>query len=240
MPQFQQNMIRKYLSLSFILFVLGLSVAAQDKPADTDAKLISAPAFAISAEDEAAGIDGSMKIALDVNKSGEVANAVVYVGPMWPCTDKLDSRVVSVMRDAEKFVRTYKFSPAIKDGKPVATRVGIKVTIGRAAHKDSPLAVDPNVLKVKTVTGGVVNGKALSLPKPDYPVEAKQARAGGAVSVQVLIGEEGNVLSAQAIDGSPLLQFAARASACGAKFSPTLLVGQPVKVSGVITYNFVP
>lgn len=225
---------------ALLLVALAFSVAAQDKPADTDAKLISAPAFAISAEDEAAGIDGSMKIALDVSKAGEVTYAGVYVAPMWPCKGNLDSRVISVMREAEKFVRVYKFSPAIKDGKPVATRVGIKVTIGRAAHKDSPLAADPNVLKVKTVTGGVVNGKAISLPKPDYPFEAKQAHAGGSVSIQVLISEEGNVLSAQALDGSPLLQFAARAAACSAKFSPTLLVGQPVKVSGVITYNFVP
>jgi len=233
-------MIKKYSSLAVFFFVLSFCAAAQDKPADTPAKLISAPAFQISAEDEAAGIDGSMKIALDVNKLGDVTNAVVYVGPAWPCTGQLESRVVSIMRDAEKFVRAYKFSAAIKDGKPVTTRVGIKLTIGRAAHNDSPLAADPKVLKAKLVTGGVLNGKALSLPRPAYPMEAKQAHAGGAVSVQVLIDEEGKIISAQSIEGSPLLQFAARAAACGAKFSPTLLQGNPVKVSGIITYNFVP
>src|SRR5258706_10752196 len=177
-------MIRKYSSLAVFLFALGFSVAAQDKPADTGAKLSSAPPFAISPEDEAAGIDGTMKIALDVNKSGDVTNAVVYVGPAWPCTDKLDSRVVSVMRDAEKFVRAYKFSPAIKDGKPVATRVGIKVTIGRSAYAKPGITLKaaPGTVEPKSVTGGVLNGRALSLPKPDYPMEAKQTRAGGARS----------------------------------------------------------
>jgi len=91
----------------------------------------------------------------------------------------------------------------------------------------------------KQISGGVLNGKAISLPKPPYPPAAKAVRAGGSVSVQVLIDENGNVVSASAVSGHPLLRAAAAAAARGAKFSPTKLSGQPVKVSGVITYNFV-
>jgi protein TonB len=58
------------------------------------------------------------------------------------------------------------------------------------------------------------------------------------VSVQVTIDEEGNVISATALSGHPLLQAAAVAAARAARFAPTLLDGQPVKVTGVITYNF--
>lgn len=92
----------------------------------------------------------------------------------------------------------------------------------------------------KTISGGVLNGKATSLPKPPYPPAAKAVRASGAVSVQVLISETGSVISASAVSGHPLLRPAAVSAARGARFSPTLLSGQPVKVSGVITYNFVP
>jgi protein TonB len=92
----------------------------------------------------------------------------------------------------------------------------------------------------KTVSGGVLNGKATNLPKPAYPPAAKAVRASGAVSVQVLISESGSVISATAVSGHPLLRAAAVSAARGASFSPTLLSGQPVKVSGVITYNFVP
>jgi protein TonB len=92
----------------------------------------------------------------------------------------------------------------------------------------------------KTISGGVLNGKAVSLPKPAYPPAARAVRASGAVTVQVLIDEEGRVVSASATGGHPLLQAAAVAAARGARFSPTLLSGQPVKVSGIITYNFVP
>jgi protein TonB len=89
------------------------------------------------------------------------------------------------------------------------------------------------------ISGGVLNGKAISLPKPPYPAIAKSARASGTVVVQVTIDESGKVISARAVSGHPLLQAAAVQAAYGARFSPTQLSGQPVKVTGTISYNFV-
>jgi protein TonB len=89
------------------------------------------------------------------------------------------------------------------------------------------------------ISGGVLNGKAISLPRPQYPPIARQAHASGTVVVQVTIDENGSVISAHAVSGHPLLQGVAVAAARGARFSPTKLSGQPVKVTGVITYNFV-
>lgn len=110
-------------------------------------------------------------------------------------------------------------------------------TATKGSDEDEP--PPPPVKKApKTISGGVLNGKATSLPKPAYPPAAKAIRASGAVSVQVLIDESGRVVSASAVSGHPLLRAAAVSAAQGARFSPTLLSGQPVKVSGVITYNF--
>ena len=89
------------------------------------------------------------------------------------------------------------------------------------------------------ISGGVLNGKAISLPKPGYPPIARAAHASGTVVVQVLIDENGNVVSARALSGHPLLQAVAVGAARQARFSPTKLSGQPVKVTGVIQYNFV-
>ena len=89
------------------------------------------------------------------------------------------------------------------------------------------------------VSGGVLNGRAISKPAPSYPAVARAARASGTVTVQVMIDETGKVVSARAVSGHPLLQQAAVQAAYGARFSPTLLSGQPVRVTGVITYNFV-
>jgi protein TonB len=85
----------------------------------------------------------------------------------------------------------------------------------------------------------VLNGKAISLPPPTYPPIARAAHASGTVTVQVLVDEEGKVVTAHAVSGHPLLQAAAVQAARQARFSPTKLSGQPVKVSGVIIYNFV-
>ncbi|HEU0253738.1 MAG TPA: TonB family protein [Pyrinomonadaceae bacterium] len=89
------------------------------------------------------------------------------------------------------------------------------------------------------ISGGVLNGKAISLPKPAYPPIARAAHASGTVVVQVLIDENGSVVSAKALSGHPLLQAVAVSAARQARFSPTKLSGQPVKVTGVIQYNFV-
>jgi TonB family protein len=90
-----------------------------------------------------------------------------------------------------------------------------------------------------TISGGVLNSRAVSKPQPAYPPIAKAARASGTVVVQVLVDETGSVVTAKAVSGHPLLQPAAVAAARNAKFTPTLLSGKPVKVSGVLTYNFV-
>jgi protein TonB len=98
----------------------------------------------------------------------------------------------------------------------------------------------PTPSKPKTiVSGGVLNGKAISKPQPAYPPIAKAAKASGTVTVQVLVSEEGNVISARAVSGHPLLRQAAVDAAYRAKFSPVIVSGQKVKMSGALTYNFV-
>jgi protein TonB len=85
----------------------------------------------------------------------------------------------------------------------------------------------------------VLNQKAISKPAPSYPEEAKAARASGTVTVQIVVDETGKVISASAVAGHPLLQKAAVAAARQSTFTPTKPSGQPVKVSGVVTYKFV-
>jgi protein TonB len=120
-------------------------------------------------------------------------------------------------------------------GPGAGTVVAAPTKVNIADEPPPPAATPPRA----PISGGVLNGKALSLPKPAYPAIARAARASGTVVVQVTIDENGNVISARAVSGHPLLQAVAVASARQARFSPTKLSGQPVKVTGVITYNFV-
>jgi protein TonB len=91
---------------------------------------------------------------------------------------------------------------------------------------------------LKPVSGGVLNGTAITMPMPTYPETARRMRIGGVVSVDVIVDETGKVISAVASSGSPMLRDVAVQAALKARFSPTKLSGQPVKVSGVINYKF--
>ncbi|HEV2828583.1 MAG TPA: TonB family protein [Pyrinomonadaceae bacterium] len=95
----------------------------------------------------------------------------------------------------------------------------------------------PNPI-LKPVSGGVLNGTAISLPSPAYPETAKRLRMSGLVTVEVVVDEIGKVISATATSGPMHLREAAVQAALRARFSPTKLSGQPVKVSGMINYKF--
>ena len=89
------------------------------------------------------------------------------------------------------------------------------------------------------VLGDKLKTKVLSNPQPKLPAEAKTKGVSGPVRVEVTVDEKGKVVSAKAVSGDPLLRKAAEQSATQARFTPTKLSGQPVKVTGVIQYNFV-
>lgn len=88
------------------------------------------------------------------------------------------------------------------------------------------------------LNAGQLNSKALSLPKPLYPETARRMRLEGVVRVLVLIDESGKVVSARAESGHMILRGAAVEAARQARFAPALVSGQPVPISGFITYTF--
>jgi tetratricopeptide (TPR) repeat protein len=88
------------------------------------------------------------------------------------------------------------------------------------------------------VEGGIVNGKALNLVQPHYPAEAISSRATGKVTVRITISQTGSVLRACAIEGPPVFYKQSESAAMRSKFSATLLSGKPVRVNGLIIYNF--
>lgn len=114
---------------------------------------------------------------------------------------------------------------------------GIELT--REAPPEMP-EVKIKTTKARPVQSlGVIESKVIRKAIPPYPELAKKVRASGIVTVQILLDEQGRVVSARATDGHPLLRGAAEQAAFQTKFSPTLLSNQPVKVSGIITFNFV-
>src|SRR5713101_2953167 len=125
---------------------------------------------------------------------------------------------------------------------PMAPGAGTGQIISSAPAKvdigGEPPPPPPKPTPHAPISGGVLNGKAVHLVTPPYPAIARSAHASGQVQVEVLIDGDGNVISAHAVSGHPLLQAAAVSAARASKFSPTKLSGKPVRVTGMIVYNF--
>ncbi len=103
--------------------------------------------------------------------------------------------------------------------------------------ESEPPPPDPRPI-LRPVSGGVLNGTAISLPTPSYPESARRLRMAGMVTVEVIVDETGKVISAVATSGPTVLRDVAVQAALRARFSPTKLSGQAVKVSGLINYKF--
>jgi protein TonB len=117
----------------------------------------------------------------------------------------------------------------------------VSTGVGAPAVKvddDLPPPVPVAKAPVRPISGGILNGKAVALPAPLYPEIAKRARATGTVVVEVVIDVSGRVIAAKAVSGPEMLREAAERAALQAKFTPALLSGQPVKVTGTINYTF--
>jgi len=118
-------------------------------------------------------------------------------------------------------------------------RVGGEAATTVRIDVDPPPPAPMQKSKPAFVQRKVINGDALWLPKPPYPPIAKELGIQGTVNVQVLVDETGKVVSAKVVAGNPALARAAQQAALNARFSPTMIGEQAVKVSGVIIYNFV-
>jgi len=82
----------------------------------------------------------------------------------------------------------------------------------------------------------IVNGRAISLPKPQYPPAARKYCADGKVEVEVTFNRAGRVIDAQARSGDELLTKAAVAAAKRARFRA--VHGKTARTVGILVYNF--
>jgi TonB family protein len=142
--------------------------------------------------------------------------------------DKIFYHVVIIGGDGDQSTATYVWVSAT-DGQILKTE--------KEKNREEESEIESG--QSASIRGGVLNGKATSLPPPVYPAIARQAHASGTVNVEVLISENGAVIAAHAVSGHPLLQASAVTAARQASFAPTKLSGEPVRVSGILVYNFV-
>jgi outer membrane biosynthesis protein TonB len=231
---------KKTKILSLIIAAVAISAvtaSGQDsEPVMKNGAVYSLPQAAVDA-----GIGGAVSVAVKVGSDGRPVDVAVIAGPMWPCGASPTQQLKEVYSTLEATIMKLEFSPAMRNGKPASASVALRFYL-KNPKIEPRQEIDPATGKRKAthVSGGVLNGKARHLPKPEYPFAARANRDSGVVTIQILIDESGNVVRAGAVSGPQTLQGPARESACLATFVPTKLQGNPIKVSGVLTYNFVP
>lgn len=118
----------------------------------------------------------------------------------------------------------------------------LTVTEIEEVKPDSLSKTDPGENKPRPsgpVEAGNLNDKAIELPAPIYPGEARKVHASGRVTVRVIVAETGKVLSVDVVSGPKELWLAAIEAARKARFKPALIGDTAVKVTGTLTYDFV-
>ena len=174
---------------------------------------------------------GSVEVFFQMDDNGKVSVSEM-TGPLVPCSDldsPLPDRIRKAILDA---LNKVEFLPILKNGKPVRSGTVLEIRFDPSAGKPGE---DPNRPKPVTRSFGTMNHRALALPDPDFPKSPNNANR--IVATDVLISETGDVVTAQATLGDPLLNKAAIEAACKAKFPPFLVSGQPVRSFGQIVYR---
>lgn len=140
--------------------------------------------------------------------------------------------------DAQQFFSS--FAPGEKNTDQESSGVIVDVPSNASQLEQGRTALPPEPWTNlgRPISGGILNGKAVTLARPEYPLAARANGDSGEAAVQIIIDELGNVAWAEGSEGPSTLREAAVAAALKSRFTPTRLKGQPIKVSGRLVYNF--
>lgn len=180
-------------------------------------------------------LDAAMMAKMSQPNGSSVASNAASGEASVPSSKPADSKPASALpqRTSVDKLKLSTVTPLAGDFRSTSDEANKRLVV---ANSDPPPAAPRPLLK--PVSGGVLNGKAISLPAPSYPELARRMRTSGLVEVEVVVDENGKVISARALAGPPSLRDVAVQAAYRARFSPTKLSGQPMKITGRINYNF--
>jgi TonB family protein len=184
---------------------------------------------------KSATIAGSLPVPYGINPIGLIKTRNQYVTLQFYDESSHASGITSFRVDSKEICASVVQALAEKAGLVQRGEIFIR----QRPADSGPLAQSRSLSKpAVAVENEALSARIISLPRPVYPEEARQAKVTGSVRVLVTVDEQGNVAEAEAISGSPMLQAAAVEAAKQAKFEPLLNEGRRVRTKSVISYNF--
>ena len=223
-------MMKYIFTLVFVVFA-AVGAAGQSAP-----RALNNPDPAYPPEAAELGYGGTVKVAIKVSRDGKVKVLQAW-GPVAPCSSLNDSRVKKIREAVVAAAESVVFESPINDGKPSEMEMTISYSFDSTGKPAKSKELSGG--KGRIVEGGVLMGRVKHMARPDYPASARVNRLSGAVPVSVLVDVDGRVIAASAFGGHKLLQESAVDAACRSSIEPVQLSGQPVQVTGVITFTFV-
>ncbi len=173
-------------------------------------------------------VEGDVTVQILIDEEGKVVNAKATSGH-------------ELLQDVSvTAAKGWTFKPFELDGKAVrvSAELSFRFKLGSLQQDLASKGIDIPLPSIIRRSEGVLRGNAINKALPEYPAVAKDAEVEGDVVVEVTVDEEGKVSNARVVSGHPMLQASAIVAAKEWTFNPTSIDGNPVKVSGVLTFRF--
>jgi TonB family protein len=221
-----------------VLMAFAVGVSAQEPAQKTvnagilNPRVITMPKPDYPEQARSARIGGLVAVDVIVDESGLVISATAEL------YDQHDTRNGGVTAEGERVKVDATLCEAAEAAarqatfKPLPFKVSGKLIYNFVADNSTLPA------RIGEIYGPLLNAKAIEMPQPVYPAEARAANVSGTVTVHVTIDETGTVTSATATSGPIALRASAEEAALKARFKPDLLAGQPTIIRGVLSYDF--
>ncbi len=234
-----RNLIRDLHILTVLFLMMGGGALSQAKANETEARPADWPEFVLSSEAKEAGIDGKFQLGMSVSAKGKASNIRFFGGPMWPCGAKEPGEVEDVRRAVRQYFETAVFHPATKNGKPRSSEVQITFSLSKrfTDARDSK-AIEENLKKgLFPSLVEVIDIHRFAEEVPQQLSRIRDSPSSRITQIQVLVDENGKVLSAGGFRAAPIFMQAGRSLACSAKFKPLTFRNTPLKMSGILTFE---
>ncbi len=229
--------LKLLILLSFSVLLFSVTVTAQ-WGGTKKRKIKSMPVVALPSEAEQAGLYGKVIALVVVNPAGKVIEVKAVSGPDGICNGYWNDALAllhSYVRDRAKEVE---FEP-LENGKTKNTEQYLQLDFPQSKAEADKAETIKAILDDKK-NKNVVHGKPITMGRPEMRQTGARAVIHGTVRVEFEVDEEGRVFRAR-LDGPGLISVlnnSALSAACRSRFTQTTVNGKPVRVGGVVNYNF--
>jgi TonB family protein len=209
-------------------------------PADsTQLEVIKAPEPDYPLEAAAKRVQGKVEIQLHISETGDVDSTNVVSG----------EPVLAAA--AESAMKTWKFKPFIRNGKPVRVSRQVPWEFALKGDTSNACAVVQAVqamnlehhrrdgsYRSQIVDPKVMEGGLTHRVEPQYPQLARMGHIQGMVILAATIGKDGRIHNLKALCGHPVLIDASIDAIKQWRYRPYMVDGQPVDVETTIKAEF--